>query len=321
MRIGVTTLLAGASLIPEAEKTPAPQPLARFMSGPPAEQLVYARHDGHNLVLHTFKPSGLKAGDRRPAIVWIHGGAWVGGTPNGSFPFARYFANRGAVAFVITYRKAKPEGPSVSDCLADCRSALGHIRTHALELGVDPARVAVVGESAGGHLAAALGTLAGSDQRIDDTSVHSCADALVLYNPIVDMTEDDWTRYAIGGKALGDRSSPRPSDPESLARARALSPLFHVRHGQPPALVLHGRGDKVVRWEQAQRFADAMKSSGNRCDLVLYGPEIGHAFAVAGYKWPESVVVPAIREADSFLASLGWLEGPPTLTTSNPPAW
>lgn len=297
------------------------RPLGDFMSSPPPEDIVYAHRDGTDLILHAFKPSGWMAGDRRPAVVWIHGGAWVGGTPDGSLPFARYFADRGAVTFVITYRKAKPEGPGVADCLADCRSALRYVRAHAADLGVDPARIAVVGESAGGHLAAALGTLDGFDHPGDGKSVSARPDAMVLYNPIVDMTEDDWIRYAVGGAALADKSSQRPSDPASLARARALSPLFRVHPGQPPALVVHGKGDKIVRWEQAQRFADAMKSAGNRCDLVLYGPEIGHAFAVAGYKWPESVVVPAIREADKFLGSLGWLEGAPTLTTSAPPAW
>lgn len=271
--------------------------------------------------MHAFKPADWRASARRPAVVWIHGGAWVGGSPEGSLPFGRYFADRGAVAFVITYRKACPEGPGVEDCLSDCRAAVRHIRRHAAELGVDPARIAVIGESAGGHLAAALATLPDHDAPDDAPPVSSRPDTIVLFNPIVDMTEDDWVRYAVGGPALADKSLPRPADEASLAKARALSPLFHIAPGQPPALVVHGRGDKVVPWHQSQRFADAMKTAGNRCDLVLYGPEIGHAFAIAAYKWPESVVVPAIREADKFLVSLGWLEGEPTLAVSKPPAW
>jgi acetyl esterase/lipase len=296
-------------------------PLGDFMTQPAPEDIVHARRDGQDLILHTFKPSGWKPAERRPAVLWIHGGAWVGGNPQGSLPFGRYFASRGAVALVITYRKAKPEGPGVADGLADCRSAVRYVRANAAILGVDPARIAVIGESAGGHLAASLGTLDGFDHSDDDTAVSARPDAMVLYNPIVDMTEDDWIRFAIGGTALADKSSPRPADAASVAKARALSPIFHVAPGQPPSLVVHGRGDKVVRWTQAQRFAEAMKSAGNRCDLVLYGDEIGHAFAIAGYKWPESVVVPAIREADRFLASLGLLEGEPTLTLSDSPPW
>jgi len=317
MMAGLTAVLAAGSLA----AAPDSRPLAEFMKEPAPEEIVYARRDGQDLLLHTFKPADWKASDRRPAVLWIHGGAWVGGSPEGSLPFGRYFADRGAVAFVITYRKARPEGPGVADCIADVRSALRWVRSHAAELGLDPDRIAVVGESAGGHLAASLGTLDAFDHPDDDTAVRGRPDAMVLYNPIVDMTEDNWIRYAVGGSALADKSSPRPTDPASVTGARALSPLFHVAPGQPPSLVVHGRGDKVVRVEQAERFAAAMKSAGNRCDLVLYGPEIGHAFAIAGYKWPESVVVPAIVEADRFLASLGWLEGEPTLTTSPTPPW
>lgn len=312
----LTTLIATAAVVGTE-----PRPMADFMAAPAPENIVYATRDGHELVLHTFKPADGNPGDRRPAVIWIHGGAWVGGNPQGSLPFGRYLASRGAVAFVITYRKAQPGGTGVAGCLADCRSAVRHVRAHADQLGVDPGRIAVIGESAGGHLAASLGTLEVFDHPDDERSVSARPDAMVLYNPIVDMTEDDWVRYAVGGNALADKRTPRPSDPASLAQARALSPLFHVAPGQPPALVVHGRGDKVVRVHQAERFAEAMKSAGNRCELVLYGPEIGHAFAIAGYKWPESVVVPAIREADKFLASLGWLEGEPTLSTSPTSPW
>jgi acetyl esterase len=317
MRPGLTAMLAAASLAANAGA----RPLADFMKEPAPEDIAYARRADQDLLLRTFKSSDWRPGDRRPAVVWIHGGAWVGGNPDGSLPFGRYFADRGAVAFVITYRKAKPGGPGVADCLADCRSAVRYVRSHAAELGLDPARIAVVGESAGGHLAASLGTLAGFDHPDDDTSVSGRPDAMVLYNPIVDMTEDDWIRYAVGGTSLADKSSPRPADAASVSQARSLSPLFHIAPAQPPALVVHGRGDKVVRVAQAERFAEAMRSAGNRCDLVLYGPEIGHAFAIAGYKWPESVVVPAIGEADRFLTSLGWLQGEPTLTTSATPPW
>jgi hypothetical protein len=146
-------------------------------------------------------------------------------------------------------------------------------------------------------------------------------DAMLLYNPIVDMTEDDWIRYAVGGEALSNKKSPRPSSPEDVALARALSPVFHVTAGQPPTIVLHGRADHVVKVSQAERFAGASRAVGSRCDLVIHENEIGHAFVLAGYKYPEPVVVEAIRAGDGFLVSLGWLKCGPTLTVSNPPAW
>ncbi len=298
------------------------RPLATFMASalPEPETLVYKRIGDEELKLQVFRPGAASLGDKRPAIVWIHGGAWVGGTTDGTAPHAAYFASRGMVAFNINYRLARPGGVTVGDCLADCRSALRYLRTHASDLGLDPDRIAVAGDSAGGHLAASLGTLSGFDNAGDDLSVSGRANAMILYNPIIDMTEGDWIRYAVGGRSLADKSSPRPTGPADLELARSLSPLFHVAPGQPPAIVLHGRADTVVPASQAERFAAASGSVGNRCDLVLY-EGIGHAFVVAAYKSPEAVVVEAIRAADRFLGSLGWLEGSPQLTVSEPPAW
>ena len=296
------------------------QPMADFMREPPAEKIVYATRDGQALLLHTFRPRAATPGERRPAIVWIHGGAWVGGTTDGFMPHARYFAARGLVAFNITYRLARPGGSSVADCIRDCRSALRYIRAHAAELGVDPARIAVAGDSAGGHLAAALGLLPEFNHPDDDTRISGRPDAMLLYNPVLDLTEADWIRYAVGGPALADRKSPRPSDAASLATARALSPVFHVTADAPPALLLHGTADKIVPIAQADRFAAAARTVGLRCDYERI-PDLGHAFVIAAYKWPEPVVVDAVRRADRFLASLGWLTGEPTLVVSPQPAW
>jgi acetyl esterase/lipase len=213
-----------------------------------------------------------------------------------------------------------PDGPRISDCIADCKSALRYLRTHAAELAIDPQRIAVAGDSAGGHLAAALGTLEDNDDPQDNRAVSAQPNAMLLFNPVLDLTEDDWVRYVVGGKALRDRTSPRPSSLEATVQARALSPLFHVRTGLPPTLLMHGRADVIVPWSQAQRFADAMRGAGNRCDLVLL-EKTGHAFVVAYYKSPESVVVEIARTADGFLHSLGWLKGEPTLSVSSPPAW
>ncbi len=296
------------------------QPMADFMREPAPENIVYATRDGQALLLHSFRPREVPPGERRPAIIWIHGGAWVGGTTDGFMPHARYFAARGLVAFNITYRLARPTGPIVADCVRDCRSALRYIRAHAAALGVDPQRIAVAGDSAGGHLAAALGLLPDFNHPDDDTRISGRPDAMLLYNPVLDLTEADWIRYAVGGPALADRKSPRPADTASLATARALSPVFHVTSDAPPALLLHGTADKIVPISQADRFAAAAQQAGVRCDYERL-PDLGHAFVIAGYKWPEPVVVDAVRRADRFLVSLGWLRGEPTLAVSPQPAW
>ncbi len=291
----------------------APTTLAPLLDGPPGVERTYlTTAEGRALKLFQFSPVELST-TPRPAVVWIHGGAWRGGTADGFFPHARYFATRGAVGFSIEYRLVTPEALGVADCVADCRAAIRYLRTHAAEFGIDPHRIAVGGDSAGGHLAAALSTL-------DDTDDGARPDAVLLFNPVLDLTEGEWVRFVVGGLSLNDKKAPRPATPDSIARAAALSPVFHVRAGQPPALLVHGLDDHVVPPSQAERFAAAAKAVGNRCDLSLL-PGTSHAFIVPRYTAPEPVVVAAIRATDTFLISLGWLTGEPTLTNSEPPAW
>ncbi|MDR2676382.1 MAG: alpha/beta hydrolase [Opitutaceae bacterium] len=303
-------------------------PMSDFCRGPAPQTRIYKTcADGSAQKLHYFTPAPETPAPAvtppaRPAVVWMHGGGWTGGTPDGFMPHARYCASRGAVAFNITYRLAKPDGPTVADCIADCKSAIRHIRAHAAALGVDPNRIAVAGDSAGGHLAGALGTIDGHDDPADNPAISARPDAMIMLNPVTDMTDGDWMRHAIGGAALAGRKSPLASAPApaDVARAIALSPLHNIRPGQPPALLIHGAADKVVPCLQSMKFAALYTRAGNACELILL-PDAGHAFGIAWWRSPEPVVVETLRAIDRYLTALGWFSGPPTLTTSATPPW
>jgi acetyl esterase len=293
--------------------------LGDFLRGDPPPPVVFKSVGGQKFSLFRFPPADAPATGPRPALVFIHGGGWMAGDADIFFPHARYFASRGLSAFSVEYRLLKADpGSSFNDGYADCASAVRYLRAHAVELGVDPKRVAVLGDSAGGHLAAALGTRAGADDSNDDVSISAAPDAMILCNPIVDMTDAGWVKYVIGGPALAKR--PRPEDlvPSEAHReeARRCSPLFQVRPGQPPALLIHGLDDRVVLPGQARAFAEAAKKAGNRCDLRLI-EGANHAFILANYTAPEATVVAAICAADRFLGSLGYVAGEPTLQVSS----
>lgn len=325
MNLKRTATLVGLLALLDISGAARAAPLSEFLEDDPKPaRHVYKTVDSTPLELDAFSPADFKQGERRPAVVCIHGGAWLAGDAKGFFSHARYFASRGAIGISLEYRllKATPTGPALADCFADCKSAMRYIRAHAADLGVDPDRIAVLGDSAGGHLAAALGTCSGFDDPHDDLKISALPNAMVLCNPIVDMTEGSWIKFIIRGEALSKKPSPEALIPNEgqLKLARELSPLFHVKPGLPPTLLMHGLDDHVVSPEQASKFAAAMQASHDRCDLDLIDGA-RHAFIMPRYTAPEPMVVDAIRKADQFLASLGWLSGEPTLQVSDPPAW
>jgi acetyl esterase/lipase len=148
---------------------------------PPSE--VHDIADGVPLEAFVFAPPATRA--RRPAILLIHGGGWGGGKPALMARHARWFAARGWVAVVVSYRLTARPGVTPHDCVRDCAAAMRWLRGNAERLGVDPARVAAAGDSAGGHLAAALATL----PELDHAAV---PDAVVLWNPITDTAATGW---------------------------------------------------------------------------------------------------------------------------------
>jgi len=284
-------------------------PFGTLLHQPAPTEAFFKHAAGRELKLFCFPPSGIKSGAACPAALWIHGGGWTGGTCDSFFPMARYTATRGAASFVVEYRLVEPGVTTVADSVADCKSAVRYVRSHAAELGVDPRHIAVLGESAGGHLAACVGTLEGCNDPADDLAVSARPDALVLYNPLTEFTPSNFLKLFTTAGAADDQ----------LKLARELSPLLHVRAGQAPTICIHGLADAAVSPDNSRQFATAMKQAGNRCDLVLL-PATPHAFLIPNYKCSEAVVVNALHSGDRFLASLGYFSGEPTLTVSDPPS-
>ena len=242
------------------------------------------------LRLYHVSPEQAQPTDRRPAIVFIHGGGWKGGDADQWFPQCRYFALRGLVGVSVDYR-LQSDTTTIAECVIDCKSAVRYLRRHAAELGVAPDKITVVGESAGGHLAAAVGTLEAYNEPGEDLTVSALPNALVLLNPITDLT----TRW---GSSLGNK-------------AESLSPLQHISSRTPPTLLVHGDADRVVDIQHARSFHEKMLAQGNRSRLVVL-PGVNHAFAVFKYG-PEDLNARAIIEIDRYLISLGYLQGKPLL--------
>jgi acetyl esterase len=188
------------------------------------------------------------------------------------------------VAASVQYR-LRTKTVDVDDCLADCKSAIRYLRQHANELGVDPEKVAVVGESAGGHLAAAVATIDKFNHPEDDLSYSAVPNLLVLLNPITDLS----TKW---GDSLGEK-------------AMALSPLQHVSQRTPPTLLIHGNVDQCVDIAHSRAFHERMIELDRPSKLIVF-EGADHAFSVFKYG-PDRFVQQAILEIDTFLVSRGWL--------------
>jgi acetyl esterase/lipase len=129
--------------------------------------------------LYVFEPGQAKDREKRPAIIFFHGGAWEKGSPRQFYWQCDYLARRGMWAASAQYRLT-PSGISLADCVADAFDAVRYLREHAEELGVDPAHIAVGGGSAGGHLAAITATAPETNPR---GNVSGRANLMVLFNP------------------------------------------------------------------------------------------------------------------------------------------
>lgn len=262
---------------------------------PAGTEYIYKKTGDRELRLYVTKPADWMPTDRRPAIVFFHGGGWVGGAPGQFTEHSRYLASRGMVCFQVEYRlldKKNNDPPTV--CCHDAKSAMRWVRSRAGEFGIDPRRIASAGGSAGGHLAAFVGTVDGGDDPQDDLSVPAKSNAMCLFNPVYDNGPDGW-----GHKRVGDRY------PE-------FSPFHNVTKDDPPAIVFLGSNDSLVPVKTAYDFQAKQKAVGQKSEVLIF-EGMPHGFFNFG-RYGNRPYYETVVAMDRFLAELGWLQGEPTLS-------
>ncbi len=258
-------------------ETPAPASVAL---PPPAAP-------GVQVALYSPATSATARAAAVPVVMLLHGGGWSGSSASTLAPHARYLAASGFACVNVSYRLTSQPGVTIAEAELDARAAFAWIQAEAKSRGWDPTHVNVLGESAGGQLACALGVLPPDEPRWH-------AHALVLINPVLDLTTLSWARNQPGLQGSKPSSSTPSDDP-----AWKFSPTFHLTAAAPPILVLHGRDDTSVPVTQAEAFAARAKQVGASVDLVTI-PGVAHAFMLVEYGRPE-VMRPALQRIVQFL--------------------
>jgi len=254
--------------------------------------VVYKTIGEVELKLHIFEPPHRDEKILSPAIVFFIKGGWTRGLPTQFYHHCDYFASRGMVAISAEYRVESRRGTTRFDSVADGKSAIRWVRANADRLGINPNKIAAGGGSGGGHVAACTGVIKGLEEENEDHNISSKPNAIVLFNPAVDMVE---------------LLKKRASNERFKNRIKEMSPLQHVKKGVPPCIIFHGTADRTVPFESVERFRKAMKEAGNVCRLVPFEGK-GHGFFNYGRDEDNSSFNKTIEETDRFLTSLGYLK-------------
>lgn len=235
---------------------------------------TYRRVGARSERVDVYVPEGVPPRGGWPAILAIHGGGWQGGNKGGYGEMAARLAQYGYVVVAPDYILSRPGAPSWPENLEDVRAAVRWIRTHAKEYGVDPRRIAALGASAGGHLAALLGT----DQVDHQDGLSSRVSAVIDFYGPTDLRALAASRSETVGPLrllLGGLPDELPD------RYDAASPIWHVSHDDPPMLIVHGSDDSLVPVEQSRALADALDAAGvpNRL-IVIENARHGFEFRI-----------------------------------------
>ncbi|MCH8612050.1 alpha/beta hydrolase [Arsenicicoccus dermatophilus] len=249
------------------------------------------RSRSHRLDLHLPSTPGV-----HPLVVFVHGGAWqmgdkalLDGTGHsiGVEHLRDVLLAQGYAVASVNYRLSS-QAPFPAQ-IHDVKAAIRHLRGEASRLRIDPERIAVMGESAGGHLAQLAGLLGPTRTRTGGADLEgslgrpggsSAVKAVVAMYGVADLPHLLADRTAAGcpPSDLGPETAllgVDPSTPAGAARGTLASPLHHVHPGAPPMLLLHGRQDCVVPMAQSQRLSQALTRAGAKAPVVLI--DAGHA--------------------------------------------
>ncbi|WP_244506364.1 alpha/beta hydrolase [Pararhizobium polonicum] len=223
-----------------------------------------------------------RANDLKPAIVYFPGGGFISAEYEKFTEMRTALAQAGFVVAAAEYRVVPDQFPALVE---DGKAAVRYLREHAAEYGIDPARIGVIGDSAGGYVAQMLGATNGektfdTGQFLDKSSDVQAAVTLYGISDLrsigegfpeavqkVHQSPAVTEALLLNGPAFGE--FPGATVTANPEQALAASPIGHVKGEKPPFLIMHGSADTLVSPRQSQKLYEALKAEGNKVDYVL----------------------------------------------------
>ena len=258
------------------------------------KEYVYKEVDSLQLKLRVFYPDGFKKAKKYPTIVFYFGGGWRGGSLTQFEGQSKYLASRGMIAVLVDYRVEKRHQTTPFDAVSDAKSAIRYLRINAKKLHINKNKIVASGGSAGGHLAAATALIDGLEEEGENLKISSKPNALVLFNPVIDNSENGY-----GFERIGDRYL-------------EISPMHNIKKGAPPTIFMLGSKDKHIPVSTAYDYKARMETVGSRCDVFIYKDQ-PHGFFNKGKQKGDKFYSETLHETDLFLQSIGYLKGKSTL--------
>ncbi|GAA4430754.1 alpha/beta hydrolase [Georgenia halophila] len=221
------------------------------------------RDDDPDATFHLYRPED--ASGQLPAVIWIHGGAWISGGAADDVPYFELIAEHGYTVIGVDYSLG-PERiyPTAVHQLND---ALSYINAHAERLHVDPDRIVLAGDSAGAQLATQLSVLTTNPEYAGELGVKPALHAVQLRGVVLNCGIYD-VRALLGAKGLlgwGDGIAiwayTGSKAIDDSAAVRQMSTIHHVNRAHPPVYISGGNGDPLTK-EQSEPMAARLAELG-----------------------------------------------------------
>ena len=248
-----------------------PAELPRGVTSEPG--ITYARYGTREMKLDLFRPEGEGA---RPAVIVVHGGAWITGQHRMENPFAAELARRGYVAATVEYRLSNEAKYPAQ--IHDLKAAVRFLRANAARYGIDPKRIAAVGASSGGHLVALLGATNGMKGFEGDGG--SAAESSDV-QAVVDI--DGTATFVDPGNVEKEKKGPLDTNTRLVGGTfaekpelwREASPITHVHRGSAPLLFVNSSSYRP--FQQREEMQAALRALGVASETVVI-PDTPHPF-------------------------------------------